>query len=113
DIIKGGSASSLIYAGKGNDTLEAGAYGGWWQHLRGEEGDDTYIYKQENQVVALTSAAEKADWGNDRIVFKDLSLNDVSVQIQDNGSYGQMLQFAWSKNGLNGSLLIADVGQHI
>ncbi|MES0872394.1 calcium-binding protein, partial [Pseudovibrio sp. SCP19] len=24
-----------------------------------------------------------------------------------------MLQFAWSKNGLNGSLLIADVGQHI
>ncbi|MES0872392.1 calcium-binding protein, partial [Pseudovibrio sp. SCP19] len=37
DIIKGGSASSLIYAGKGNDTLEAGAYGGWWQHLRGEE----------------------------------------------------------------------------
>ncbi|KZK97222.1 Bifunctional hemolysin/adenylate cyclase precursor [Pseudovibrio sp. Ad5] len=113
DIIKGGSASSLIYAGKGNDTLEAGSYGGWWQHLKGQEGDDTYIYKQENQVVALTSSAEKSGWGDDRIVFKDLSLSDVSVQIQDNESYGQMLQFAWSQGDLNGSLLVADLGEHI
>ena len=119
DRITGSLNAEILNGGEGNDTLDAGgAPAGTWQHLNGQGGDDTYIYRQDNGQVVIRSTAETATSGTDRVVFTDLALSDIRLGWIDYAaagtpSEGRGLSFAWTKNGKSGALRLANMGANI
>ncbi|WP_063291633.1 DUF4214 domain-containing protein, partial [Pseudovibrio sp. Ad5] len=113
DFIVGGKTSNLIYAGAGNDFLDAGGYSGSWQHLLGQEGDDTYLIGKDDGQLWISRSAEWSSSGTDILHFKDLKLSDLTIDSFDYETQGQVLRFSWDKDGQPGELRIADMGQHI
>lgn len=92
DLIIGGAKDDLIWGGDGNDTLDAGAGNGYWQHLRGQSGNDTYLVGSETGNVWMMHDAETG--GSDTVRFKDLSLNDLVLDTFAEGSNGDVLRFS-------------------
>ncbi|KZK94603.1 Poly(beta-D-mannuronate) C5 epimerase 2 [Pseudovibrio sp. W74] len=113
DLIIGTNVSNIIDAGKGNDTLDAGGYHQSWQHLRGQEGDDTYLIGADDGEIWITQDGEWTGSGTDTVRFKDLNLSDFEVTTYDHASYGEALRLSWSKDGQTGTLYLSDLGEHI
>ncbi|KZK78470.1 Poly(beta-D-mannuronate) C5 epimerase 2 [Pseudovibrio sp. W64] len=113
DLIIGTNVSNIIDAGKGNDTLDAGGYHQSWQHLRGQEGDDTYLIGADDGEIWITQDGEWAGSGTDTVRFKDLNLSDFEVTTYDHASYGEALRLSWTKDGQSGTLYLSDLGKHI
>lgn len=118
DTITGGNGSNVIYGGAGNDRLEVGGNTtSTGSTLFGEAGDDTYVYRQGDGSVFISSTSESATTGTaDKVVFADLNLADVTVYYYDYGatsSEGKGLSFLWSKDGKTGELRIANEGKAI
>ncbi|KZK95178.1 Bifunctional hemolysin/adenylate cyclase precursor [Pseudovibrio sp. Ad5] len=113
DVIIGGNVSNIINAGDGNDILTGGTYSQNWQHLRGQGGDDTYHYNQDNGIVWINKDGENASSGNDTFVFDDLVLTDFTITSHEHPTYGVALTLAWEKGGKSGAVNLADLGQHI
>ncbi|SER94390.1 Haemolysin-type calcium binding protein related domain-containing protein, partial [Pseudovibrio axinellae] len=113
DYIIGTPVSNIIYAGAGNDILDAGGYTSSWQHLRGQEGDDTYLIGKDDGQLWISRSAEWSSSGTDTLHFKDLKLSDLTIDSFDYETQGQVLRFSWDKDGQSGELRIADMGQHI
>ncbi|WP_420848506.1 calcium-binding protein, partial [Pseudovibrio axinellae] len=109
----GTPVSNIIYAGAGNDILDAGGYAGSWQHLKGEKGDDTYLIGADDGIIWITQEGEWSDSGTDTIIFKDLSLEDLMISTDSHESYGNALVFDWDVSGQSGSLSLSDLGEHI
>ncbi|WP_208860676.1 DUF4214 domain-containing protein, partial [Pseudovibrio ascidiaceicola] len=95
DLIVGGKTSNYIYAGDGNDTLDAGGHTEHWQHLRGQKGDDTYLIGNDDGNVWITQLGEWADSGNDTVRFKDLTLQDLTLSTYSHDNYGEALRLQW------------------
>ncbi|MDD7912182.1 calcium-binding protein, partial [Pseudovibrio exalbescens] len=113
DVLIGGKQSNFINAGSGNDTLDVGGYTGSWQHLRGEQGNDTYLIGEDDGQVWITQYGEKAGWGTDTVVFKDLTLSDLTASVYSHDGYGESLRLSWDYHGQHSSLFLSDMGQHI
>ncbi|CTQ55858.1 Poly(beta-D-mannuronate) C5 epimerase 2 [Roseibium album] len=82
------------------------------QFLEGRAGDDIYYYGMESGRVRLNYNAEHEGWGNDRFVFKDLSLSDLTFSTFSEPN-GETIRMSWSKEGEYGSAEIYDMGRHI
>ncbi|MEM8837214.1 MAG: M10 family metallopeptidase C-terminal domain-containing protein [Pseudomonadota bacterium] len=117
DIIIGTRDSEVIYAGDGDDTLNAGGSSGAWQYLEGEAGDDVYIFDGTTEGnIAIGPTAEVANGGTDTIRFTDLTLADVTISLHDyteggtvSHSWNEALSIAWQGNELR----VANMGEHI
>jgi hypothetical protein len=119
DRITGSQTADAIFGGNGNDTLDAGLAGSTqWQYLQGEGGDDTYLFRQDNGQVMIQASAETSTSGNDRVVFTDLALVDITFGSVDYAATstpgeGRALTLNWAKNGKSGSLRLANMGANI
>ena len=72
-------------------------------------GDDTYNYAKADGALAITLAEEDATSGaNDRLVFSDLDLADVTFSQS-----GTDLSVAWQDGAQSGTVTLADGGSHI
>lgn len=79
DIIRGGPGRDFLYGGDGNDTINAGPNSlKRFQYLAGQLGDDTYEYASGDGSIFISRYAEQVDGGNDRLLFIDLNLSDVT-----------------------------------
>ena len=76
DIIYGGNGYDTLKGGNGNDTLIGGKDD---DILQGGNGDDTYIYKLGDGFDSITDTG-----GNDKLVFEEISANDLSVEKNGN-----------------------------
>jgi len=73
------------------------------------QANDTYSFGTVDGSLMITTAQETATSGtNDRVVFTDLSLEDVSFA----NSAGN-LEITWQANGRSGFVGVAEGGQHI
>ncbi|MBO9403220.1 hypothetical protein [Shimia sp. R9_3] len=133
DIILGGEGVDSLIGGAGDDLLDAGGGGEDWQHLQGQAGNDIYSYGTGDGKAQINWEAENATSGAaDRVLFRDLSLSDVSfstyeflvdiIDYSPNGnvvigtirsSNGVNLDINWSKDGQSGTLRVANMGEHI
>ncbi|MQY44320.1 hypothetical protein GG681_16870 [Epibacterium sp. SM1969] len=120
DYLSGGAGQDSVYGGGGNDTLSAGgnALNDGFEYLFGEEGNDTYeVSKNDQGSVVINSDAEQENTHqSDSISFRDLKLDEVTIELVDYssrsdvlGNNGRMLRFAWK----GGELLVANEGNHI
>ncbi|MGV2974287.1 RHS repeat domain-containing protein [Roseibium alexandrii] len=73
------------------------------------EGDNIYEIRHNggDQVIQ-----EAANGGNDTIRFVDMVLSDLAITSEAHSS-GQILRFAWSKNGHTANVQVSENGQHI
>ncbi|MES0884463.1 DUF4214 domain-containing protein, partial [Roseibium sp. SCP14] len=117
-LIVGSADNDYIFAGNGNDILDAG-HGSGWQHLRGYGGDDVYLYGTEAGKVFINYTEGEND-GFDTIRFKDLTLADVTFAIHDytdggavENADGEALCIRWDDGTDSGELRIANLGDHI
>lgn len=67
DTLKGGNGNDTLIGGKDDDILQGG------------NGDDTYIYKLGDGFDSITDTG-----GNDKLVFEEISANDLSVEKNGN-----------------------------
>jgi Ca2+-binding RTX toxin-like protein len=112
DFIRGGAGDDSLYGGLGNDTLDAGSSDGGWQYLFGIGGDDTYRINKINGSVFISAISESAVDGNDKIVFADLNISDLTFGTYDYGTSdgnGLSLQINWT----GGQLRVGQSGNHI
>ena len=106
----------MIYGGAGDDSLSAGGNDdGGWQYLYGQTGDDTYrVSKLDGSVfVGFESAASGTA---DRVVFKDLTLDDITIDYHDYGAdhaNGNSLRLLWNDGEHSGELRTAQEGRFI
>ncbi|WP_422376203.1 DUF4214 domain-containing protein [Roseibium sp.] len=113
DTIVGTKGSNYIKSGAGNDILDAGGTHGSWQHLHGQEGNDTYLIGLDDGHVWISQHGEWAGSGTDTVRFKDLTLQDLTLSTYSHSGYGESLQLGWSKNSHSGNLFLSDMGQYI
>ncbi|WP_244275158.1 calcium-binding protein [Pseudovibrio sp. Ad13] len=111
--IIGSDKDDFIYGTIGADVLSAGRGADDWQHLYGYSGDDTYLYGFGGGNTMI-SASEGANDGTDIVRFTDLSLSDFTIGTQQySDSNGLVLKFQWNKNGEQGQLRVAQMGEYI
>ena len=127
DELSGGAGRDVLYGDGGDDDLSAGGNEtGGAQELYGGAGNDTYRYSSADGIVHIGSGAEGADTGEaDRVVFTDLSLDEVEFSINryttvdyaEDGTFElvrhEALVVNWSRAGESGRLWMADGGRHI
>lgn len=114
DLLVGWDSSDNLAGAAGNDTLEPGAGGAAVQNLYGQTGDDTYLIDADSGRIRISTWAEKDGWGDDRVVFRDLTLADVSVTTYDSGDAdGERLVIAWNQDGVSGEVTMAHTGSFI
>ncbi|WP_434052158.1 MAG: putative Ig domain-containing protein [Roseibium sp.] len=121
DTIIGSAVDDYLYGGEGNDTLDAGASAGSWQYLYGGEGDDTYLYgKESGSVLVRTHRGEIGATGLDTLVFKDLTLADItfgyfnySTRTNPIEAWGNALTMSWDDGTSSGEVRIIEEGRHI
>ena len=127
DELSGGAGRDVLHGDGGDDDLSAGGNEtGVAQELYGGAGNDTYRYSSADGIVRIGSGAEGADTGEaDRVVFTDLSLDEVEFSIErymtvdyaEDGTYERVereaLVINWSRAGESGRLWMADGGRHI
>ncbi|KZL19397.1 Bifunctional hemolysin/adenylate cyclase precursor [Pseudovibrio sp. Ad37] len=111
--IIGSDKDDFIYGTIGADVLSAGRGADDWQHLYGYSGNDTYLYGFGGGNTMI-SASEGANDGTDIVRFTDLSLSDFTIGTQQySDSNGLVLKFQWNKNGEQGQLRVAQMGEYI
>lgn len=82
DLLEGGDGLNQLYGQEGNDTLVGGSardqmYGGPGDDmLSGGGGDDIYYYRLGEGSEHITDTG-----GTDRLVFVDVSVNDVDIGV--------------------------------
>ncbi|KZM51804.1 hypothetical protein OA90_00345 [Labrenzia sp. OB1] len=111
DLIVGTDKDDQIYGGAGNDTIDVGGAASFWQHARGQSGDDTYLIGSEAGNVWIMRESEAS--GNDTVRFKDLTLSDLAFNSEAYDGQGEILKISWDKDGASGELRLADMGDHI
>ncbi|WFE88607.1 DUF4214 domain-containing protein [Roseibium porphyridii] len=111
DLIIGSDKDDQIYGGHGDDTIDVGGAASFWQHARGQSGDDTYLIGSDAGRIWIMRSSESS--GNDTVRFKDLTLADLNVIVEAYEGQGQILRLLWNKNGQSGELRLADEGDHI
>ncbi len=119
DTIQGGEGRDFIYGGAGDDVLSAGGNNRdtGFERLFGEGGSDTYLISSSDDKIMLTHQAESYSQTDvDRMVFQDLTLDEVDISIRDytnggtrNHAYGEALVVSWS----GGNVTIANMGDQI
>src|SRR5690606_29953678 len=112
------AGTDRIYAGDGDDRLDAGAgVAGEFQALSGEGGNDTYIYGKASGGVYIGSSEGAGAGIADEVVFADLNVGEITLGWQDyRGDYpaeGLALMIQWSDGEASGQLQIANEGRHI
>ena len=121
DIINGGNGRDIIFGGDGDDVLSTGANDvANFQYLYGQQGDDTYRIGSDNgRIFISATSGENATSGiNDRVVFDDLTLDDITVSYFDysatgSSAQGNAINLNWNKDGNSGQLRIGQEGQSI
>ena len=69
-------------------------------------GDDTYSFRRADGSLTISAEQEtEASGDNDRLVFTDLSIEDVTF-----ANTAGDLEIAWQKNGGSGAVRVAEVG---
>ena len=82
DVINGGEGNDLLFGETGNDILNGEAGN---DVLEGGEGDDTYLFSAKNEQDTIID-----NQGHNSIRFHtDLSLNDLTVEVQNNETGGK------------------------
>ena len=82
DFINGGEGNDCLFGETGNDTLNGEAGN---DVLEGGEGDDTYLFSAKSEQDTIID-----NQGHNSIRFHtDLSLNDLTVEVQNNETGGQ------------------------
>ena len=77
DVINGGEGNDLLFGETGNDILNGEAGN---DVLEGGEGDDTYLFSAKSEQDTIID-----NQGHNSIRFHtDLSLNDLTVEVQNN-----------------------------
>ncbi|WP_170419658.1 DUF4214 domain-containing protein [Ruegeria atlantica] len=79
DSLFGGTGADVLWGGNGADVLEgsAGSSTGW-DALHGGEGDDTYVFTKASGDTYLDEMSSSST--GDRILFRDLSIWDISAK---------------------------------
>ena len=114
DTLVGGAAADVLWGWGGNDSLDPGPGSvSSWQYLYGGAGDDTYRIGRNSGLVFVDAGYETATEGTDRVVFKDLTLADLTVSYYDYGASrpdnGKSLQLKWS----GGEFRVGQEGKYI
>jgi serralysin len=115
ESFNGLAGNDTIYAGDGDDILDAGAGDGGWQYLYGQNGNDTYVYSKEDGRVFI-SGSEGATTGNaDKVMFGDLNFSDINVWFYDykNSIDGKAICLSWDDGTDSGELRIGFEGHYI
>ena len=115
ELILGGDGSDYIYGGGGNDFLNVGGNDhGTLQRAFGQSGDDTYVYGTEVGSLFINASAERAQDGDDTIVFSDISETDlVGGVFEYSNVNGTALEVSWDDGTNDGFLRIANLGENI
>lgn len=121
DILYGGLGTDRIIGGNGSDILSAGAAqsdvqgAAAAQRLRGQEGNDTYLYDRRDGFVFIDQGAESATSGvADRIIFNDLERTDLTVDAVFYANQNQtVIRMQWDDGIESGELRIAENGDYI
>ncbi len=118
DTLIGGEGRDYLVGDTGDDFLDAnGNDTNNYQALYGKAGNDTYSIGSGDGNVLITHSAEAAHQGdNDRVVFEDINLNDVTFSTVDytqggtvEHGYGVTLQITWD----GGHLRVANMAENI
>ncbi|KZL16795.1 Endo-1,3-1,4-beta-glycanase ExsH [Pseudovibrio axinellae] len=113
NVVYGTTNADLIFGSDGSDILDAGTASSGSQHLRGYDGNDTYLFGLGGRNTLIH---ESADHGSDTVIFKDLSLQGVTFttyEYGDESPYGTVLEFNWIGNEGGDQLRISGLSQTI
>lgn len=114
DIVQGGAGVDTLFGGDGNDRLEPGAGGSTIQFLFGQDGDDTYLVQRNSGNVVIDARAEVFGGGEDRVIFRDLTVADITVEVfATGGENGRSLQVNWSAPDGDSFVRVARLGDFV
>jgi Ca2+-binding RTX toxin-like protein len=103
----GGAGDDKLFGHGGNDVLSAGTgTGKASQELSGMGGNDIYRIASTDGLISISADAEDNASGNDTVVFTDLSLAQMTVELLDIAGDGDGLRFSWEVGGKKGSLTV-------
>lgn len=85
DGIFGSEGNDALYGGNGNDWLDGGSADvAGWDGLYGGEGSDTYVISDRSGNTYMNELS--ATSGGDRILFRDISIWDLTAHWFDDGN---------------------------
>ncbi|MEM8794323.1 MAG: M10 family metallopeptidase C-terminal domain-containing protein [Pseudomonadota bacterium] len=114
DFIRGQGTPEFIFAGNGDDIIDAGGNSeAAAQYLHGEAGNDTYLIGMDDGITWINRDAEISSGGIDTVSFTDLTLSDLTISTVTSSSQGESLYLSWNEGGYSGELRIADMAEHI
>ena len=116
EIFYGGAGVDMLIGGNGNDTMDPGA-GSLTavQNLAGQQGNDLYLIGSDSGISRISTYAERKGHGKaDKVVFTDLSFDDITALKLDFGDVdGVQLVLRWDTGEAEGQLRLAEMGSRI